>query len=109
MAAGAAETISTETAKLNLGEVTDDDDDDNDEPFARDVEADLEEDEAVIEEEQIISTLASHYFASDVEADLEEDEAAIEDEQTISTLASQNTNCVLIIGRNWIRTNRPHP
>ena len=44
-------TIETETAKLNLGEDTDD----NDDPFASDVEVDLEEDleedEAVIDNE----------------------------------------------------------
>ena len=38
--------IATETAKLNLEEDTDDDDD----PFGSDVEADLEEDEAVIDD-----------------------------------------------------------
>ena len=47
MTASAVETIATKTAKLNLGEDTDDDDN----PFARDDEADLEEDEAVIEDE----------------------------------------------------------
>ena len=47
MTASAAETIATKTAKLNLGEDTDDDDN----PFACDVVVDLEEDEAVIEDE----------------------------------------------------------
>ena len=47
LAASAAETIATETAKLMLGEDTDDDND----HFASDVEAYLEEDEAVIEDE----------------------------------------------------------
>ena len=47
MAASAAESITTKTAQLNLGEDTDDDDD----PFTSDVETDLEEDKAVIEDE----------------------------------------------------------
>ena len=47
----------TETAKLSLGEDTDKDDG----PFASDVEADPEEDEAVIDDESTIPTLASHY------------------------------------------------
>ena len=46
MTASAAETIASKTAKLNLGEDTNDDN-----PFACDVEVDLEEDEAVIEDE----------------------------------------------------------
>ena len=45
-------------SQTSLGEDTDD----NDDPFARDVEADLEEDEAVIEDKSATSTLASHYF-----------------------------------------------
>ena len=51
MSASAVKTIETETAKLNLGEDTDD----NDDPFASDVEVDLE-------------------------VDLEEDEVGIDDE-----------------------------
>ena len=39
----------------------DTDEDDDDDQFASDVEADLEEDEAVTEEESTISTLASPY------------------------------------------------
>ena len=42
-----------ETAKLET--------DDGDGPFASNVEADLEEDEAVMEDGQTISTLASQY------------------------------------------------
>ena len=49
MVACAADSIATETAKLNLGEDTDDDSDDDDhEPVASDIEIDLEEDEAVM-------------------------------------------------------------
>ena len=43
MAASAAETVATASAKLNLGEDTDG----NGNPFASDVEADVEEDETV--------------------------------------------------------------
>ena len=46
MAASRAETIDTETAKLSLEEDTDN----NDDLFASDVEADLEQVEAVIED-----------------------------------------------------------
>ena len=46
VAASAAKAIATEMAKLNLGE-----DDDINDPFASGVEADLKEDEAVIEDE----------------------------------------------------------
>ena len=45
--ASAVEAITTETVKLNLEEDTDDDDD----PFASDVEANLEEAEAVMGDE----------------------------------------------------------
>ena len=45
MTACAAETIATKTAKLNLGDTNDNN------PFASDIEVDLEEDEAVIEDE----------------------------------------------------------
>ena len=43
--------------QAKLGEDTDDDDD----HFTSDVEADLEEDGAVMDDEAIISTLASHF------------------------------------------------
>ena len=55
------DTIAIETAKLNLGEDTNDDTD----PLARDVEADLEEDEVVLEDSQpsqlyLDTTLCTH-------------------------------------------------
>ena len=57
VATSAAETIATRDSQTELGGV--DADDDND-PFASDVEVNVEEDEAVIEDESAISTLASH-------------------------------------------------
>ena len=64
VATSAAEINSTETAKLNLGGGEREGDDGDNDPFASDVEADLEEDEAVTQDESAISTLASHLVYS---------------------------------------------
>ena len=57
VAANATETIATETAKLNLGEDTNN----NDDPFASDAEADPEEDEAVIRRVNNLKSYFNHY------------------------------------------------